>query len=362
MEKLKNKKELLIGIAIGAVICLFVVALAFVLSPQKEEPKVATEEVKNAIVVTKDDKASDNGDSSASSALKEDAEAEANGDGSESDRTNTNNMKPTIDTDVIIEAQKDQETSAGKKAEENIAKVATDAAYVGDLKKEDFKPEENLKEMSTYWEEGNMAAVTDLVFLPRFLWMSNSLKGTAKFYYYGPTNFSGEPNGKGIACYAQNQYYYGEFKDGKRSGEGTWINYFRYNTGASAEECLLDTHSYTGQWDNDLPNGQGSEHYDFIFANMTPDTRYNQNFIGGFRNGLYDGEMYVTDTTQTTDVKEWKGICNCGDWEVKGDPDKYGRYPVLWLVENEDSYQWIPKNKLTNCGVVGIITGGEHAE
>ena len=77
-----------------------------------------------------------------------------------------------------------------------------------------------LSEMKGYWEAGNMEAVEDLAHLSRYLEASKLLAGTTRFYYMGGTDDTGQPQGKGLAIYADNQYYYGDWEAGSRSGSG----------------------------------------------------------------------------------------------------------------------------------------------
>ena len=52
-------------------------------------------------------------------------------------------------------------------------------------------------------------------------------------------------NCQGIQIFGDERKYTGEFKDGKRHGQGTLIN--------------PDGSKYIGQWKDGLPNGKGSE-------------------------------------------------------------------------------------------------------
>ena len=68
--------------------------------------------------------------------------------------------------------------------------------------------EEMLLEMSGYWEQDNMDAVEDLAMLPWYMRMSSDISDANSFYYYGERSSAGQPDGTGIACYADNAYYY----------------------------------------------------------------------------------------------------------------------------------------------------------
>lgn len=92
-----------------------------------------------------------------------------------------------------------------------------------------------LAEMMDYWSGNNVEAVEDLSGLAHYRAMSASLKSSAYFYYYGDRNEEGRPEGTGIAVYGEDQYYYGEWKDGFRSGQGMWIKMY-YGDGKAAED------------------------------------------------------------------------------------------------------------------------------
>lgn len=216
-----------------------------------------------------------------------------------------------------------------------------------------------MSEMRGYWEAGNMEAVADLAYLPRYRAASAQLTGTTKYYYLGDTDGNKRPSGKGLALYGDNQYYYGEWKDGVRSGSGMWIKYYVYDKNAKAKDSIYFLHSYSGSWSNDLPNGDGAEHYDFIDENLEANVSYNRNFIGSFKNGLYDGEIYITDYYSNGNVKEWTGTAKNGVWQPMGDKDKMGQYPVIVEKTNPDNYQWMAEIKNKNQGVDGLISAAK---
>lgn len=216
-----------------------------------------------------------------------------------------------------------------------------------------------MSEMKGYWEAGNMAAVEDLAYLPRYRAASEKLSGTTKYYYYGDTDGNKRPNGKGLAMYADNQYYYGEWKDGVRSGSGMWIKFYVYDQNAKAKDSIYLQHQYSGTWANDLPNGDGAEHYDFIDDNLEANVGYNRNFIGNFKNGLYHGEIYITDYYNDGNVKEWSGTAKDGVWQPMGKKDSKGKYPVIVQLTNPDNYQWIEEKTNKNNGVDGLISAAK---
>lgn len=213
-----------------------------------------------------------------------------------------------------------------------------------------------MSEMKGYWEAGNMEAVEDLAYLPRYRAASKKLEGTTKFYYYGDTDGDNRPNGIGLASYADNQYYFGEWADGVRSGNGMWIKYYVYDRNAKAADSLYQQHSYSGSWAGDLPNGEGAEHYDLIYENLEAEAGYNSNFIGSFKDGLYHGEMYITNFYGNGNTKEWSGTAKNGVWKALGEKDKKGQYPVIFEITDPDNYQWMAEKDNKKHGVDGLLS------
>ena len=212
-----------------------------------------------------------------------------------------------------------------------------------------------MQEMYAYWADGNTEAVRELAHLERFEAMSYSLSGSNDFFYYGDTTGDGVPNGTGLAVYAGDQYYFGEWSEGVRSGNGTWFSFY-----PNYSQYVVKEHMYTGEWAGDLPNGQGQEHYDYVSEFMNNADIYLQNAIGGFKDGYYNGDMYIITVNKNGDASEWDGTCNRGTWEqvLHASFDTKGKIPVLSLKEDPERHVYMTKEGLKNNGVSGIITGG----
>ncbi len=216
---------------------------------------------------------------------------------------------------------------------------------------------EQLKEMYTYWNDGNTAAVRDLAHLERFEAMSYTLTGSSDFYYYGERDEMGLPSGTGLAVYSSDQYYFGSWAGGVRSGDGTWISFY-----PSYSDSVISEHLYSGGWAGDLPDGKGQEHLDYISDRMNPGEIYLQNAIGGFSKGLYNGDMYIITVAPDNDTTEWVGKCVRGSFEQipYAAIDKNGFLPVMDERENSENHLYFSETSNKNNGVTAIITGGKE--
>ena len=212
-----------------------------------------------------------------------------------------------------------------------------------------------MMEMYTYWSDGNTEAVRDLAHLERYEVMSYSLSGSKDFYYYGEMTGDGVPNGKGLAIYADDQYYFGDWVEGVRSGKGTWISFY-----PSYSKNVVTEHMYSGDWADDLPCGNGQEHFDYDAQYMNESDYYLQNAIGGFKDGYYNGDMYIITVDKNGNTYEWDGKCTEGTWEqvLYAAVDKKGKIPVLSLREDNERHIYMTEDVAQKGTVSGIITGG----
>ncbi len=246
------------------------------------------------------------------------------------------------------------ETAASPDPSPTPYKQAMDPNQV-DYSKVEFNKDEQLKEMMTYWADNNQKALDDLANLDRFKAMSWKLKGTKDCYYYGDKNGAGQPEGMGIAVYTDNQYYYGEWKNGVRSGKGTWIHYHIHGTENKNDVFLY--HQYTGSWANDLPDGEGSEHYDFEMSLLKEHNVYYGNLIGSYAGGLVNGDFYLTTLDYKQEMKEWNGKADHGSWIYQNDnKDKSARKPALVSTVDPDNYVWLSSKENKDIGVRCLIS------
>lgn len=255
----------------------------------------------------------------------------------------------------------EEQTEAAEEAEEAAA-AASPSPYQAimqetktDYSKITFDKEAQLKEMYAYWSDSNQEALDDLANLDRFKAMSYSLKDTEDFYYYGEKNAAGEPEGTGIAVYADNQYYYGGWKNGMRSGSGTWLHYHIHDTENQTD--IYTFHQYTGSWVNDLPDGEGSEHYDFAAENLKANNRYYSNLIGSYQKGLVNGDFYITTIDTRDKLEEWNAVGEKGSWKYQSsNKDAKGNRTIMVDISNPDNYIWMKPGDNQNIGVPCLLS------
>lgn len=236
---------------------------------------------------------------------------------------------------------------------------------------------EMLAEMMDYWARDNVEAVQDLGGLGHYRKMSASLDKPGYFYYYGERDAQSRPDGMGIAVYGGDQYYYGSWKAGMRDGEGMWLrmyyegssvpagvntllNPMPAQTSVSGQEGVVQPapvlicHSYRGNWSANLPNGEGHEQFEIDKEKIAEGNRYFQNIMGNFRDGLYDGKMYIMTLDWAGNVQEWNGKASEGTFETLKGRDQEGRVPICQNVLDADSHLWIRPLENRSLGIAEL--------
>lgn len=117
--------------------------------------------------------------------------------------------------------------------------------------------------------------------------------GDGDVLYFGQFNAAGQKHGKGVGIYNRGQYvYYGEYKNGLRSGHGVWLRGIRLDdeTGLVKNgDSKRQVTYYDGAWENDKPNGYGENYV--IYPNEGGLVAKRS---GNYTNGYEDGEMTVS--------------------------------------------------------------------
>ena len=235
---------------------------------------------------------------------------------------------------------------------------ADKTAIVVDVEDENdvsYTKEYILNEAYPYFADNNQEAIWDLAHLKRYVKLSAELKDSNSYYYQGDVNAQGQPEGTGLAIYEDNSYYYGGWSNGVRSGEGTWFHFYIGQKDDANQYGKYTAHSYSGKWANDLPNGDGAEHYDVDISKLKVRERILQNVIGNFTNALYDGDMYANTVDYTGNVEEWSGITKNGVFTLWRDMSAIGECSVWQKTEDTSVYMDIDKSQNKNQGIRELL-------
>lgn len=244
---------------------------------------------------------------------------------------------------IVVTPSEEQESFDEEDIEETeVEPIAEDndkTAIVVDMEDENdisYTKEFILNEAFPYFADNNQDAIWDLAHLKRYVKLSAELEGTSSYYYQGDVDSEGKPDGTGLAIYEKNSYYFGEWSHGVRSGQGTWFRFYIQQKDKNNAMGKYMAHSYSGTWANNLPNGQGAEHYDVDISKLPAHDRILQNVVGNFTDGLYDGEMYANTVDYTGNVEEWNGVAEKGVFNLWRDMSAIGECSV-WQKRDDAS-------------------------
>jgi tetratricopeptide (TPR) repeat protein len=133
-----------------------------------------------------------------------------------------------------------------------------------------------------------------------------TIAGCNKVTYYTDKGMYVESfnSGMGIAVYNTGYIYYGEWKDGEKSGDG-------YYLAISKKEDDTLIYYYHGKWNGDYPNGTGKIVYEcYVKDELKVKTVTEGTFINGFE----EGQMILKKKTSDSQYGEltMKYKCNKG--------------------------------------------------
>lgn len=123
-----------------------------------------------------------------------------------------------------------------------------------------------------------------------------SIAGCNRITYYTDKGMYVEQlnSGMGIAVYRNRYIYYGEWKEGKKSGLGF---FFAINK----DKDIVETYMYQGEWLNDYPNGKGK----VVYENYKDGTlKYKTTTQGSYENGLENGSMKLIKNGSSVEAGE----------------------------------------------------------
>lgn len=260
--------------------------------------------------------------------------------------------------EIVTENPQITQEEAEEAVTEPVSETADKTAIVVDVEDENdvsYTKEFILNEMLPYFADNNLDAVWDLAHLKRYVKLSAALENTNQYYYIGDVDGEGKPDGTGLAIYENNSYYYGGWSHGVRSGDGRWYRFYIDKVGQPTTKKKYQAHSYSGQWADDLPNGEGAEHYDVDTTQLQVRERTLQNVVGNFTNGLYDGELYANTVDYTGNVEEWSGTAKNGVFDLWRDVSAIGECSVWQKRDDNTLYMDIMEEDNKNQGMRELL-------
>lgn len=269
------------------------------------------------------------------------------------DRTEGNLVIEKTESEVQEEVQEEPVVSdPAESADADKTAVVVDVEDENDIS---YTKEYILKEALPYFADNNQDAIWDLAHLKRYVKLSKELEGTGKYYYSGDTDANGVPNGTGLAIYENNSYYYGGWVNGVRSGEGRWFRFYIMQKDKNNAMGKYMAHSYSGTWADDLPNGEGSEHYDVDIARLSMRERIIQNVVGTFKNGLYDGDLFANTVDNNGTQDEWHGHAQNGVFDLWRDMSAIGECSVWQNKSDKNLCLDIDQSENKNQGMRELL-------
>lgn len=250
--------------------------------------------------------------------------------------------KDSNETEGVVDKEKDSNKTAVIVDMEDETDVSYSKGFI-------------LNEAFPYFADNKQDAIWDLAHLKRYVKLSSELQNTNQYYYKGDVNSDGKPNGKGLAIYEDNTYYYGDWMDGVRSGQGTWFRFYINEKSKRNSMGIYTAHSYAGEWAEDLPNGQGAEHFDVDISKISGSERIIQNVVGGFSAGLYDGEMFANTVNRIGTVEEWDGVTSGGVFSLWRDMSAIGECSVWRNKDDHNLCLDIDKSENKNQGIRELL-------
>lgn len=268
--------------------------------------------------------------------------------------------KPAVEQTVPEETEEEEEEeSEPEEEEEPVSADNETTAIVVDVEDENdeaYTKEFILKEAYPYFADNKQDAIWDLAHLKRYVKLSKGLEGTGDYYYQGDVDGEGKPHGKGLAIYEKNSYYFGDWSHGVRSGKGTWFRFYINQKNKNNAMGVYMSHIYSGDWADNLPNGEGAEHYDVDISKLTSTKgRMLQNVVGPFKNGLYNGDMYANTVDYIGTVQEWDGIAQEGVFTLWRDMSAIGECSVWRNKDDHSLCLDIDKSENKNQGIRELL-------
>ena len=138
-----------------------------------------------------------------------------------------------------------------------------------------------------------------------------------------------------------------------------WLQIFLSDEGVVNGVKGVTEHQYSGTWSNDLPNGAGQEHIEYDYKQIEGAFVIN-NAIGDFKDGYYNGKMYIMTVDSLGKTTDWYGNAKAGSFEYLSEKVTVLGKRAIWKVgegshtEEEDGCRWIMPEDNNNFGVARL--------
>ena len=141
-------------------------------------------------------------------------------------------------------------------------------------------------------------------------------------YYFGNTDVDGNRTGTGIAVYENGYFYYGDFENNVRSGQGVLMR------ASYAESSSIGSFIFEGEWKDDAPNGKGTATSNYYKDRISASDFVTKEISGNYTDGREDGTMTLKGRTksgvsQTFTYKATGGIAEKSSSEDSGVEGQY---------------------------------------
>lgn len=190
------------------------------------------------------------------------------------------------------------------------AKQAEEAERIAKLEEAARK----LEPLIMYFSSQDYDTLKDMMRQEDYIAFSEEVNGDNSFYC-GEYDSDGKRTGKGLALYPNGYYYYGDFSEDIRSGQGILMR-ANYSESSSIGSFIFD-----GQWKDDAPNGIGIATSNYYKDRISATDFTTKEITGNYTNGLEDGEMTLKGTTKGGATRSFTYKTSAGVAEKSSDED-----------------------------------------
>ena len=248
------------------------------------------------------------------------------------ENTSDENMRLKVES---IEAER----ARIKAEEEEAARIEAERAAL------EAAHAEILQKLYECFEGDDMDAVKELIRTDEYIALSDEIVNAEDSFYYGEKDAEGKRHGKGVAVYLNGYYYFGEYDNDVRSGEGKYIR------AVYSESSALGSFIYEGSWLEDKPNGEGVCISNFFKDKIGSEGLSKQVVVGTYADGLENGAMSLSGTTKSGGTATYTYKAENGVAKKSSDEDS-GTKGLYIIAKSGDG-----KSNLTSDGSLRGVEG-----